>query len=144
MRGQLEHLRSRFEQDHYARRLGIVLEELTETTVRMSMTVNREMINWFGRPHGGAIYSLADAAFSVLANNGGNLSVALDCSITYHASPPPSAHLVVTGRQLSLTARTGGYLFTVYHEHDGRLELVATMKSVAYRTGKSIVPESRE
>ena len=98
------------------------------------------MLNLFKRPHGGAIYSLADAAFSVLGNNTNNLSVALDCSITYHATPDSGTILIVEGETLSATRRTVAILFNVYMEKEGTRALVATMKGVGYRTGKPIDP----
>ena len=91
---------------------------------------------------GPSIYSLADAAFSVLGNNTNNVSVALDCSITYHASPEPGSFLVVEGQNLSTNRRTGSYIFTVYTEKDGDRTLIATMKSVSYRTGRPIDPDA--
>jgi acyl-CoA thioesterase len=140
MSDPLDLVAQRFADDPFAASLGIVLDALTEQTVRLRMSLRPDLLNWFGRPHGGAIYALADAAFSVLANNGNNLSVALDCSITYHASPEPDATLIVEGETLATTARTGSYLFRVYAEAGGSHQLVATMKSVSYRTGKPLAP----
>ena len=138
MQEKLEIVRKRFEKDKFAISLGIILDELTDKTIRMHMLLREDMFNWFDRPHGGAIYSLADAAFSVLGNNNNNLAVALDCSITYHVSPDPDTMLIVEGETLSSTRRTAAYLFKVYMEKDQRRTLVATMKSVSYRTGKRI------
>ena len=140
MQEQLEIARKRFDKDKYAKSLGIVLDELTDDTIQMRMKLREDMFNWFDLPHGGAIYSLADAAFSVLSNNNNNLSVALDCSITYHASPDLGTILIVEGETLSVTRRTAAYLFKVYMEKEERRTLVATMKSVVYRTGKTIDP----
>ena len=144
MHQHLELARERFEKDSYAKSLGIVLDELTADAIQMHMPLREDMLNWFKRPHGGAIYSLADAAFSVLGNNINNLAVALDCSITFHASPDPGTNLVVRGETLSTTERTGAYLFKVYMEKEGTRKLIATMKSLSYRTGKPIdsSPES--
>lgn len=138
MQEKIEIVKKRFENDNFAKFLGIFLDELTENTIRMHMQLRDDMFNWFGRPHGGVIYSLADAAFSVLGNNSNNLAVALDCSITYHASPDPGTTLIVEGENLSSSRRTGSYLFKVYMEKKGARTLVATMKSVSYRTGKKI------
>lgn len=140
MQEQLEIVRKQFEKDKYAKSLGIVLDELTDDTIQMHMQLREDMFNWFDRPHGGAIYSLADAAFSVLANNNNNLAVALDCSITYHVSPDLGTILIVEGETLSVTRRTAAYLFKVYMEKEETRTLVATMKSVVYRTGKTIDP----
>jgi acyl-CoA thioesterase len=138
MQEQLEIVRKRFDKDTYAKSFGMVLDELTDDTIRMHMQLREDMLNWFNRPHGGAIFSLADAAFSVLTNNKNNLSVALDCSITFHASPDPGTKLIVEGETLSTTMRTAAYLFKVYMEKEGTYTLVATMKSVSYQTGKPI------
>ena len=136
MKEHLEIVKKLFQSDKYANFLGIVLDELTDDTVQMHMQVREDMLNWFDRPHGGAIYALADAAFSVLGNNTNNLSVALDCSITYHASPDSGTILIVEGETLSSTKRTVACLFNVYMEKEGTRTLVATMKGVGYRTGK--------
>jgi acyl-CoA thioesterase len=137
MREHLEVVKKQFERDNYAKSLGIVLDELTNDTIKMHMLLREDMLNMYGRPHGGIIYSLADVAFSVLGNNKNNLSVGLDCSITYHASPDPGTVLVVEGEILSNSRRTAAFLFNVYTE---MRTLVATMKSVSYRTGKLIDP----
>jgi len=100
MREHLEIVKKKFESDHCAKLLGIALDELTDDTVQMHMQLRENMLNWFNRPHGGAIYALADAAFSVLGNNTNNLSVALDCSITYHTSPDLGTILIVEGETL--------------------------------------------
>ena len=140
MQEHLEIVKKRFERDNYAKFLGIVLDELTDDTIQMHMQLQENMLNWFNRPHGGAIYALADAAFSVLGNNTNNLSVALDCSITYHASPDSGTILIVEGETLSATKRTVAILFNVYMEKEGTRTLVATMKGVGCRTGKPIEP----
>jgi acyl-CoA thioesterase len=140
----LEIVKKLFESDKYANFLGIVLDELTDDTVHMHMQVREDMLNWFNRPHGGAIYALADAAFSVLGNNTNNLSVALNCSITYQASPASGTILTVDGEILSTTGRTVACLFKVYMEKEGIRTLVATMSSVGYRTGKPIDPNIKQ
>ncbi len=138
MQEHLELVRNRFERDNFAKSLGIVLDVLTDERIQMHMQLREDMLNWFNRPHGGAIYSLADAAFSVLGNNNNNLAVALDCSITYHTSPDPGTMLMIDGQILSTTKRTAAFLFKIYMEKEGTRTMVATMKSVSYRTGKPI------
>jgi len=140
MQEHLEIVKKQFESDNYARFMGIAIDKLTDDTIQMHMQLRENMLNLFNRPHGGAIYALADAAFSVLGNSTNNLSVALDCSMTYHASPDPGTILIVEGETLSTTRRTGAFLFKVYMEKEGTRVLVATMKSLLYRTGKPIDP----
>jgi acyl-CoA thioesterase len=140
MRKHLEIARRQFERDEYARSLGIVLDDLTESTIRMHMPLRSNMMNFYDRPHGAVIYSLADAAFSVLGNNRNTICIALDCSISYHASPDPKATLNVEGETLSMNRRTAAYIFKVYAGDGAARTLIATMKSVSYRTGRPIDP----
>jgi acyl-CoA thioesterase len=140
MDNNLETVKKQFENDRYAKSLGIILDKVTEDTVTMHMQLRDDMLNMYNCPHGAVIYSFADAAFSVLGNNKNNISVALDCSITYHAGPEPGSVLVVEGKTLSQGRKTASYLFNIYTENNGERKPVATMKSISYRTGKQIDP----
>ncbi len=135
----LEIVRKQFENDKFAKRFGIVLDDLQPTMIKMHMLLKEEMNNLYDRPHGGAIYALADAAFSIIGNNQNNLSVALECSITYHASPDPGSVLRVEGNLIDQSRRIGTYLFELYVENgNNERKRIATMKSLLYRTGKAI------
>ncbi|MHA1680837.1 MAG: PaaI family thioesterase [Promethearchaeota archaeon] len=134
----LEIIKERFKRDNFAGILGIVLDELTGDFVKMHMKLNKSLNNFFDRPHGGAIYGLADAAFSVIGNNSNNISVALECSINYHSSPEPGDILYVEGKLIAGSRRIGTYLFSLYTLSEDERKMVATMKSTLYRTGKPI------
>ncbi|MBP7176880.1 MAG: hotdog fold thioesterase [Thermoclostridium sp.] len=144
MQEHLDIVKKQFEKDSYAKSLGIVLDTLTDDTIQMHMQLREDMLNMYNRPHGAIMYSLADTAFSVLGNNKNNISVALDCSITYHASPDPGTVLIVEGKTLSHSRKTAAFLFNIYMEKKGMRTLVATMKSVSYRTGKPIDPNAEQ
>ena len=75
----LEIVKKKFGHDGVAKLLGIELDVLTDTTVLMHMKLRDDMNNFFGLPHGGVMYTLADAAFSILGNNQNNISVAVQC-----------------------------------------------------------------
>jgi len=137
----LEIVREKFTSDAFANQFGIILDELGADSIKMHMELRPEFSNFYGRPHGGAIYALADAAFSVIGNNSNNLSVALECSINYHRSPDPGEVLHVEGRRVHETKHVGTYLFTLFTESSGEPNLVATMKSTLYRTGRPIQEE---
>lgn len=137
----LEIIRNKFKNDNFAKNLGIILDDLTIDYVKMHMHLKPEMCNFYGRPHGGAIYGLADAAFSVIGNNQNLISVALDCTITYHASPDPEDILYVEGKLLKQTRKIATFLFTIYTLKNENQNLIATMLSTLYRTGRPINPE---
>ena len=138
---KLDVITEKFKNDNYAKNYGIVLDDLTENTIKMHMQLKPEMNNFNGRPHGGAIYGLADVAFSLIGNNQNNISVALDCTITYHASPKSNNILHVEGKLIKQTRKIGTYLFDIYTENDNTRTIIATMLSTLYRTGKPHDPE---
>ncbi|NMC03980.1 MAG: hotdog fold thioesterase [Candidatus Lokiarchaeota archaeon] len=131
-------IRQKFSKDNFANKFKIVLDEVTETTVKAHMVLDLSSLNLFGRPHGGAIYALADAAFSVIGNNNNNLSVAVECNISYFNSPDPGKTLHVEGRELSGSSKIGHYVFDLYVEEGGKRKPIAAMTSVLYKTGKPI------
>ncbi|MFX1444640.1 MAG: PaaI family thioesterase [Promethearchaeota archaeon] len=137
----LELIKNKFKNDNFAKNLGVILDELTNDYVKMHIELKSEMCNFYGRPHGGAIYSLADAAFSVIGNNQNIISVALDCTITYHTSPNPGDILYVEGKLLKQTRKIATFFFTLYTLNNEDQNLIATMLSTLYRTGRSINPE---
>ena len=134
----LEIVKQKYRHDGVARLLGIELDELTDTTVAMHMRLRPDMNNLFGMTHGGIIYTLADAAFSVLGNNQNNISVAVQCSINYHASPKQASLLYVEGRLVAGSRKIANYLFTVYTQEKTERIDIATMSGTLYRTGRHI------
>jgi acyl-CoA thioesterase len=70
-------------QDHASAGLGMVLDAVTPGAARLSMRVERRMLNGTGTCHGGFIFALADSAFAFACNTGGDVSVASHCSIAY-------------------------------------------------------------
>jgi len=135
---KLEIIKDKFKNDNFAKNMGVILDDLTDDYVKMHMELRSDMNNFYGRPHGGAIYGLADAAFSVIGNNQNIISVALDSTITYHASPNPGEILYVEGKLLKSTRKISTFIFTLYTLNDGNQNLIATMLSTLYRTGRAI------
>ncbi len=135
----LELIKEKFKNDAFANNFGIVLDLLTEDYVKMHMKITESILNFYNRPHGGAIYALADVAFSLIGNNQNNISVALSCTINYHSSPNVNEILYVEGKRINQTNKIGTYFFTLFTQENGKIKKVATMMSTLYRTGKSII-----
>lgn len=132
----LEFIKEKFKNDRFAQNFGIVLDELTENTVKMHMKLTPKMNNFNGKPHGAVIYGLADVAFSVIGNNQNIICVALDCSISYHASPATDQILYVEGELIKQSRKIGTYMFNLYTKQNGGYQKIATMMSTLYCTGK--------
>ena len=123
-------IREHIERDLFARSLGIELLELNPGFARCAMTVRAEMVNFHRSAHGGAIFSLADAAFAAACNAYGQTTVALAMTINYLDAVKPGTRLIAEAREESRGERIALYHLTV---RDERGKLVASLHATAYR-----------
>ena len=79
----IEEARFFFENDRFAYVNGMTIEELTDTSAAVAMTVRDDHRNAIGGIMGGVIYTLADFAYAVAANNDHKPTVALDASCQF-------------------------------------------------------------
>ena len=96
-----------FVNDRFAMRAGMQIDEITEDTAACSVVLTEDHQNAYGGIMGGAIFTLADLAFAVVANQIHSLSVASQVSINYLSAPKGSkliarAHCIKTGRTTSV------------------------------------------
>lgn len=83
----LEEAQELFRNDRFATENGMQLDALGEGTSRCSMTITDRHRNAYGGVMGGAIFTLADFALAVVANQIHSLSVAQQVSINYLSAP---------------------------------------------------------
>jgi len=120
----------KFRQDPYAELLGIDVLDVKPGYGLLSMEVRDDMVNFHGIPHGGAIFSLADAAFAAASNSHGQMAVALNIEISYLRMVTPGTRLIAEANEEHLGKRTAQYHITVSTD-DG--DLVASCHGVVYR-----------
>jgi acyl-CoA thioesterase len=125
-------------QDPFARSLGIELLELGPGFSRTALTIGETMLNFQGLPHGGVIFSLADAAFAAACNSRGDAAVALNVNLSFVAAVPLGTRLVAEATEESLGRRTGLYRLAV-SASDGTL--VALGQGTAYRRNRPLIQE---
>ena len=94
-----------------------------------------KMDNIYQRAHGGAIYSLIDEAFETACQTHGTIAVALNVNVSYTASPEPGARLTAEAKEITRTKKIAHYDISVT---DDKGNLIASAKTIAYRTGKPI------
>lgn len=124
------------EQEPFARTMKMELKDLEEGFSAVEMTYEPEtMDNLFSRAHGGAIFSLIDEAFETVCQTCGAVTVALNVSVTYVASPKGRARLRAEAREISSTKKTASYDIRVC-DQEGRL--IAFCQALAFRTGKPL------
>ncbi len=102
MTNSREHnIRSAFEGDAYAELLGFELGEITQETVEVSMVVREDHLNFHTVTHGGALFSLADCAFSLASNAHGDTAMAIDTHLALTA--PTNLGDTLTATALEVT-----------------------------------------
>jgi len=122
-----------YAQDAFSQWLGVEVVEVADGRCVLRMTVREEMTNGFGTAHGGIVFALADTALAFCTNAGGEIAVALDCSISYPAAVRPGDVLTAVGQQETTTRRTGFASVTVRNQDDA---VVGHFRGTVYRTNK--------
>jgi acyl-CoA thioesterase len=122
--------RDRIESDPYCETLGIEIVDLDAGFARTELSITPALLNFHGTPHGGAIYSLADAAFAAASNSHGDTAVALETNISYLEAVDTGETLTATARETHMGGRTAEYEIVVTGEAENR---VATFRGRVYR-----------
>jgi acyl-CoA thioesterase len=133
-RRTLEKLR----RDRYAKLLGIELLDVKPGYSLLSMVLGEDMLSFHDQPHGGAIFSLADAALGAASNSHGTKCVGLSMEIIYLRTPPSGTRLTAEATEEHKGQRTALYHIAVSGE-DG--DLVASCHGVVYRKKESFLDD---
>lgn len=84
----LEQAREFFKADRFATyKTGIVIDEIGENYSKCSFDITPDDVAAHGSVMGGAIFTLADFAFAVAANSGGQLTVTVNSNINFISMP---------------------------------------------------------
>ncbi|HLZ18443.1 MAG TPA: hotdog fold thioesterase [Smithellaceae bacterium] len=123
------------EKEPFGKKFGLTLADVGEGYAKVEMRFTEDMENMFGMAHGGAIFSLIDAAFEVASNSHGTMAVALNMNINFLASPQKGARLTAEAREINKTKRTAAYDIRAT---DDSGKLLASCQSLVYRLGKPL------
>lgn len=118
------------ENDRYIRMAGVRTEEVKPGYARVAMTVEDKHLNSLDNTHGGAVFTLADAAFALAANSHGQVAVGLNMSISFVKATRLGDVLTATATEDKLTRSTGLYRIEVTDQSD---ELVAVAEGLVFR-----------
>ncbi len=83
----IDDARDFFKNDKFATNAGMTVDEMGEDYSVCSVVLGDDHKNAYGGVMGGVIFTLADLAFAVCANNIHSLSVAQQVSINYLSAP---------------------------------------------------------
>ena len=123
-------LEEQFRQEAFARKMGMSLISLDAGSATVEMPGLPEDTNIFGSIHGGAIFSLIDAAFELACNSHGTTAVALSVNVTYTAPAAPGKTLRAEAREQHRTRKTASYRIDVT---DGTGTCIASCQALAFR-----------
>ncbi len=126
---------NKVQREPFAKKFGLRLVEIEEGYARTEMIFTEDMENIFGMAHGGAIFSLIDAAFEVASNSHGTMAVALNMNINYLASPEKGALLTAEAKEINRTKKTAAYDIRAT---DNSGKLLASCQSLVYRLEKPL------
>jgi len=123
------------EKEPFGKKFGLKLKDVREGYAKVEMLFTQDMENMFGMAHGGAIFSLIDAAFEVASNSHGTMAVALNMNINYLASPEKGALLIAEAKEINRTKKTAAYEI---HATDESGKLLASCQALVYRLDKPL------
>jgi len=122
------------QRDQFAHHIGVEMLEHGKGTARARMVIGDRHRNSAGMVHGGAIFSLADAVFSVASNSHGTLAVAINVSISFFKAVT-SGTLTAVAEEVSINPKLATYLITVTDDAGSK---IALFQGTVYRKKDAI------
>ena len=122
------------QQDQFARHISVEMLEYGKGTAKARMELGKHHRNSAGMIHGGAIFSLADAVFSIASNSHGTLAVAINVSISFFKAATGGT-LFAEAEEVSINPKLATYLITVT---DDAGDKIALFQGTVYRKKDSI------
>jgi acyl-CoA thioesterase len=123
-------------QDATLRSLGLERLSIEAGQAAVAMTVLPAMVNGLGITHGGAIFTLADTAFSLASNTYNERTVAAHCSISFLRPTRLGDRLVATATEVVRSVRSGIYDVRVTLEN----AIIAEFRAHSRVIGGALLP----
>ena len=140
----LKAIKDQVKDEPFAKYMGIRLRYIGPGYALVEARFPEKMNNFHNMIHGGAIFSLIDAAFEVASNSHGTVAVALNINITYISPPENNRLLIAEAKEESRTRRTATYHIEVRQEDEKGARKIAFCHALVYRKGNALpfLPES--
>lgn len=118
-----------FNDDQFARHVGIELLEMSPGKAKAKMEIKKHHLNSVGIVHGAALFALADLVFAIASNSHGNIALAINANISYFQAAEAGT-LIAIGQEISFSPRLANYKIDIKNERD---ELIASFQGMVYR-----------
>ena len=119
--------------DEFSKWLNINLIEIKPGYCKLSIVVNKLMLNGFKIAHGGICFSISDSALAFAANANGFICYTIETSLSYHKKILLEDLLTVEAKELNQTENKAFYEVNVYNI---QREIVSVMKGVVHVSKK--------
>ena len=119
MTDEAARVRRLFEADRYAAAQGIELVDPSPGSITVAMPLGGDHMNFYDVTHGGALFSLADCAFSLASNAHGDRAVAIDTHLALTAGTKEGDVLTAVAEELTRGRTLATYRITITRS-DGR------------------------
>ena len=123
-------------QDATLRSLGLERLSIKPGHATVAMTVLPAMVNGIGITHEGAVFTLADATFSLASNSYNERTVAAHCCISFLRPTKLGDRLIATAIEVGRSARSGIYDVSVTLENT----VVAEFRAHSCVIGGALLP----
>ncbi len=130
----MDDLKRFVEQDAFARHVGVQVVEYGDGRATARLQIEAHHLNSAGTLHGGAIFALADAAFSAAANSHGVLALSIDASISYFQAVRGGT-MTADAREVARNPKLATYVIDISDDSGG---LIAHFRGTVYRKSAAI------
>ena len=126
-----EKLKEYAKKDNYFNFMGIEVLEIDQERAKVKLQIEDKLMNFFNAGHGGAIYSVADAAFQLACNAHAKIemAVAMNVTLTFIKKVDVGETLIAESKVIANTRRTSATDITIKNEEG---ELKAVFRGIAY------------
>ncbi|MBD3230111.1 MAG: hotdog fold thioesterase [Candidatus Lokiarchaeota archaeon] len=127
----IDELKKEFQNDKFSRKLGIEAVEISKGKAITKVNLSDGLQNFFGLGHGGAIYAVADVAFSLACNADEDikLAVALNSNINYIKKTTVGDTITAEAKVISTSRKTSITEILIRNQDN---ELIAKFEGLAY------------
>ncbi len=101
--------------------LGMELVEVKKSYAKLTMTVQKHMVNGHKMCHGGLIFTLADSAFAFACNTDNRIKVGQHCVISYLRPAYENDVLIAIGTEHNQQGRSSMTDVQVYNQKDEKI-----------------------
>ena len=130
------------QRDRASESLGMVVEVNEPDRAVVSMPVRADMLNGFDITHGGFVFAVADTAFAIACNDGGDngVTVAAGADVTFLATSTVGDVLTAVASLRAKAGRSGVYDVEVTNQNG---DIVAEFRGRSRTTNLEVPPVGR-